>query len=258
MNVQTTPSLDRHIVIRTPEHLEIKYELAGAGTRSAAYLCDLMVLYIALTVLGNLLAQFAIMLFVHAEAWVGAIVGLVSFATVTSYFFLFELLWSGQTPGKRLVGIRVVKSGGYALRPVDSLLRNLMRAVDFLPVCYGIGLVSLLLTSRSQRLGDLVAGTLVVYHRPDGADRDTLPVRKPEQMSLPLVQLSAVPDEVISVCDEYLRMSEQLAPRYRQELAESITRLIESTSGLRPDARQSLESFLTAVIDQAGQIPRAT
>ena len=77
---------------------------------------------------------------------------------------------SGQTPGKRVVGIRVIKVGGYSLRFLDVLLRNLMRFVDFLPVFYGVGAASLLVTSRCQRLGDVVAGTLVVHQEPSGAD----------------------------------------------------------------------------------------
>ena len=103
---------------------------------------------------------------VQSELWVSAIVGLGSFALYNGYFILFEWLLNGQTPGKRLLHIRVIKQGGYALRFFDTLLRNLLRVVDFLPLFYGVGLTSLLLTRDSQRLGDLVAGTLVVYQEP--------------------------------------------------------------------------------------------
>ena len=91
---------------------------------------------------------------------------LASFALYNGYFILFEWLLNGQTPGKRMLHVRVIKQGGYALRFFDTLLRNLLRVVDFLPLFYGVGLTSLLLTRDSQRLGDLVAGTLVVYQEP--------------------------------------------------------------------------------------------
>ena len=89
-----------------------------------------------------------------------------AFALYNGYFILLEWLLNGQTPGKRLLHIRVIKQGGYALRFFDTLLRNLLRVVDFLPLFYGVGLTSLLLTRDSQRVGDLVAGTLVVYQEP--------------------------------------------------------------------------------------------
>ena len=73
---------------------------------------------------------------------------------------LFELLWAGQSPGKRVVGIRVVQTGGFSLRFPDSLIRNLLRTVDFIPLFYGVGLLSLLLTRHCQRIGDIDILTL--------------------------------------------------------------------------------------------------
>ena len=102
----------------------------------------------------------------RANLWVAAIVTLGSFALYNGYFILLEWLMNGQTPGKRMLHIRVIKQGGYSLRFFDTLLRNLLRVVDFLPLFYGVGLTSLVLTRDSQRVGDLVAGTLVVYQEP--------------------------------------------------------------------------------------------
>ena len=105
-----------------------------------------------------------------SQLWIAAIAALVSFALYNGYFILLEWLLNGQTPGKRLLHIRVIKQGGYALRFFDTLLRNLLRVIDFLPLFYGVGLTSLLFTRDSQRLGDLVAGTLVVYQEPVETD----------------------------------------------------------------------------------------
>ena len=75
---------------------------------------------------------------------------------------LFEILWSGQTPGKRLVGVRVIRENGYPIRPIDAVIRNLVRIVDWLPFFYAIGMACAFLTKGNKRLGDLVVGSIVV------------------------------------------------------------------------------------------------
>ena len=122
----------------------------------------------------------------ESQLWIAAIAGLVSFALYNGYFILLEWLLNGQTPGKRLLHIRVIKQGGYALRFFDTLLRNLLRVIDFLPLFYGVGLTSLLLTRDSQRVGDLVAGTLVVYQEPVETDSLLPDLPAPEESELPL------------------------------------------------------------------------
>jgi len=258
MDVHAADPLKRQIVVRTPEHLELTYELAGAGTRAAAYLIDIMLLYLAMSLLQNLVA---VVLMAVTEQWMiyaAAISGLFVFSLITAYFIAFELIWSGQTPGKRAVGIRVVKSGGYALRFGDSLIRNLMRAIDFLPLLYGVGLTSLLLSRYSQRLGDLVAGTLVVYERPIDALTETPPPVFAALILPTVVQVGAVPTDVLEVGDEFLRSMDELTPKHRQEIAESLVSLISRTSGLAPAPTQSSEAFLAGLIHQAAQTAPAT
>ena len=91
-----------------------------------------------------------------------ALAALASFLVTAGYYILFEIIWSGQTPGKRLLGVRVMRENGYPIRPVDAVMRNLVRIVDWLPAYYAIGVVSMLLNKRSKRLGDFAAGTIVV------------------------------------------------------------------------------------------------
>ena len=157
-----------------------------------------------------------------------------------------------------MLHVRVIKQGGYALRFFDTLLRNLLRVVDFLPLFYGVGLTSLLLTRDSQRLGDLVAGTLVVYQEPV---RNRLAgwriFRRPVESEppLPADQVAAIPGEAILLADEYLRSRSELAPRPRQEIAAELVELIRETSGLQPRAAQGVESFLASVVRQVAQAP---
>ena len=94
---------------------------------------------------------------------------LIPFLLQWGYFALFEGLWHGQTPGKRVAKIRVIQQSGRAITIFESLSRNLVRVVDFLPAFYVVGTISIFITKRNQRLGDLVAGTLVVH---EGQSRD--------------------------------------------------------------------------------------
>ena len=250
------------ISIRTPENIELSYALAGPGSRAVAYLIDLFIMFFVVQMLLNLLVLVVGMLIsalgVSGDMWVAGLAGLTSFALYNGYFIILEWLLNGQTPGKRILHVRVIKQGGYALRFFDTLLRNLLRVVDFLPLFYGVGLTSLLLTRDSQRLGDLVAGTLVVYQEPveTGSLVAELPAAVSSEPPLPEDQVAAIPNEVILLADEYLRSRGELVPRPRQEIAAELVEMIRQTSGgLQPRAAQGVESFLASVVRQVGQTP---
>jgi uncharacterized RDD family membrane protein YckC len=262
MNDHRQPLAQRVISIRTPENIELSFALAGPASRAAAYFLDLLIMSFVCQLLINLVIGFLATILQSMGAdgglWAMAIGGLSMFALYNGYFILFEWLWNGQTPGKRLLHIRVIKEGGYALRFFDTLLRNLLRVVDFLPVFYGVGLTSLLLTRDSQRVGDLIAGTIVVYQEPVETD-SLLPnlstfSEEPEGL-LPAAALAAIPGELISVASDYLQSRSELASRPRQELAAEIADLIRETSGIAPRPTQGVESFLAAVVRQFEQSP---
>ncbi|HEY3359158.1 MAG TPA: RDD family protein [Polyangia bacterium] len=175
--------MDR-VTIETPERVALEYELAGLGSRFAALLVDGLIqsalgalLLAGLVLLGALSCDPVLgAMDRHArgepDAFAALAAGrvlLVGGGALTlvqvGYHALFEGLRDGQTPGKRLLGIRVVQEGGLRLRPSAALVRNLLRPLDFLPVCFGLGAVLALLTARGQRLGDLAAHTLVVRER---------------------------------------------------------------------------------------------
>ena len=87
------------------------------------------------------------------------------FCVYWGYFALFEIFLKGQTPGKKYAGIRVIKDSGRPINAFEAVTRNLMRAVDSLPGFYGVGLATMMLNKQSRRLGDLVAGTIVVHEK---------------------------------------------------------------------------------------------
>lgn len=155
----------------TPERVSLQYDIAGVGSRGAAAIVDTAMQSMVLTVV--FIALSAGLAASGSFGWsvgVGAggatlLVGLFAMALLIvadGYFILFEILWNGQTPGKRIVGIRVIRENGYPMRPIDAVIRNLVRFVDWLPVAYGVGVLTMVLNKHSKRLGDFASGTIVV------------------------------------------------------------------------------------------------
>ena len=170
--VSTAPTYSS-VVIETPENISFQYELAGPGTRMVAYLIDFLIVVVGLTIILALYgyASALIASLNHTapfndvvNAIIGGIISLIF--PLGGYWTLFELLWSGQTPGKRIMGIRVIQFNGLPVNFPALRIRNLFRLTDaFFPFQYAVGFGMLIFTQHTQRLGDLVAGTLVVKEK---------------------------------------------------------------------------------------------
>ncbi len=154
--------MNEHLSIETPEQIELRYNLAGIGSRFYAALLDtsLLLVIIFLGFFVTYYTQFELVSLLGN--WLAAISGLVVFALFWGYYMIFEITMNGQSPGKRALGLRVIKEGGYPISFADSAIRNLVRIIDFLPIGYGVGLLSMLMNKNWRRLGDLAAGTLVI------------------------------------------------------------------------------------------------
>lgn len=171
------PAVGDQLSIATPELVAIEFPLAGLGSRFVAVLLDFLIWFIAGLFLLFIFAIFFAGASSHttgtaadSSSWAfkfgEAIVIAIPFLVLWGYFTLFEAFWHGQTPGKRIMKIRVIQQTGRAVSLFESLGRNLVRVVDMLPTAYAIGVISMFITKRQQRLGDLIAGTLVVHERP--------------------------------------------------------------------------------------------
>jgi uncharacterized RDD family membrane protein YckC len=171
------------LIIETPERVPLAFPLASIGNRFLAVAIDHTLQYIAIAVvfigfaLIAGLGRSSIGVFESFERempnWVIAVMIFVLFVLFTGYFALFEWLWDGQTPGKRLLKLRVIREDGRPITLWEAIARNLLRIFDtfpgfFVPV-YSIGLIAVFLSNRDQRVGDLFAGTVVIREREDEA-----------------------------------------------------------------------------------------
>jgi uncharacterized RDD family membrane protein YckC len=165
------------LIIETPERVELEFALASIGNRFLAVLLDhliqfLLILSVLLTVdaLSKSGTQFFRDLFSkdisEAPNWILAIGILFLFFLFSGYFAFFEWFWSGQTPGKKLMRLRVIREDGRPITLWEALVRNVLRIVDAFPgfvvPLYSLGLICIFLNSRDQRVGDLFAGTVVI------------------------------------------------------------------------------------------------
>lgn len=152
---------DERLQIDTPENVVFGYEVAGLGSRFLAAVVDTFILGMAILFLGILAS--AVFDFNEAVgAWVVAVLAIVVWVVFATYYIFFEMLWNGQSPGKRLMKMRVIRNNGSPVGFTESLVRNLLRAVDLFPGNYGVGAMAMFIDRQSRRLGDIAAGVLVV------------------------------------------------------------------------------------------------
>ena len=173
MEYQQTGFADQ-LNIETPEQVDLRFPVAGIGSRFVALLVDhliqfftylVILLALVLMLSGNTSSKAAGELDTAAK-WVLAAFVFLNFCLVFGYFALFEAFWHGQTPGKRLMKLRVIKDSGRQITLFESLARNLLRFIDILPGFYVAGVITMLCNRKNKRLGDLAAGTLVVHELP--------------------------------------------------------------------------------------------
>lgn len=206
--------------IETPEGISLRLRAAGALPRAQAWMLDVLVRLVALFIAAIPLSLFGM--------GGNGLLLLLMFGLMWAYPVVFEICWHGQTPGKRALGLRVVNADGTPVTWLPSVVRNLMRTVDILPGVYGVGLVSTLVDPYARRLGDIVAGTLVIHasELPAGQEVPTL-----EAIPLPLVL--AVDEQ--SALVEFAERAGQLTVQRQEELANLLTPLtsLRGTAAIR-------------------------
>jgi uncharacterized RDD family membrane protein YckC len=155
------------IEIKTPEFVSLQYQIAGLGSRGAAMIIDQLLILIANIAIYLIFIMANVAnIFYLSDSWIPiAIAILIVFIINWGYFFIAEYFFGGKTLGKKLIGIRVIQENGHNVTLLSSLIRNLLRIIDMLPTLYFLGMVFVFFHSKHKRLGDMVAGTIVVHER---------------------------------------------------------------------------------------------
>jgi uncharacterized RDD family membrane protein YckC len=256
--------------IDTPELVSIDLSLAGIGSRCAAVLIDYLIQGITVWICFLLLtlvsenAASALAPQVSASSaykWGLAIAIAIPFLLHWGYFTLFEAFWNGQTPGKRFMKLRVIQQNGRALGFFESMGRNLIRFIDMLPVFYFVGALCVFVSRRQQRLGDMVAGTLVVHSTPvdtpfvpAGArtftaasfERPVEEAPSPGPSGLQADAVSRLNHEDLQMIDNFLARRLDLPLDVRAKLAEKLARRMASKM-LQEQSGTSDETFLESL-----------
>jgi len=252
---RTEAIMSNSYIIETPENIAFNYDVAGIGSRFLATLIDSLIqfgLYLVAMIIYYVADALGV---THAIArdlqpWLAAFIIILLFFIQFGYFLLFELVMHGQTPGKRLFNLQVVKENGYPLSAVDSILRNLVRIIDFFPVGYGVGLVAMFLNDRARRLGDFAAGTIVIKLRND-VKLDDL-ARQPADGG-PAVELGGIenlrPSDIETVV-AYLRRRDEIreAGKLGLTIAQAVRRRMNSEQTESYALDISTDAFLSTVV----------
>jgi len=232
--MSATITSDETLIIETPERVPLHFALASIGNRFIACAIDHSIQ------IGALVVLFILFLIVRdaadlgdrittAPKWVIAFLIVMVFVLMSGYFAIFEWLWNGQTPGKRWLKLRVIREDGRPISFFEAAVRNLLRDFDIMPFpFYSIGLISVFATNRDQRVGDLVAGTVVVREReaeaPAFAEVFASPISDPAlRRSFAPVTFSAevsnLTEQEVEVVESFLRRRWELKDYPRQWMA---------------------------------------
>ena len=260
--------------IETPEQVELRFPIAGIGSRFLAILTDTLLQIGTLLVLFFLMYLFskagttheAAKLSSAGEKWAIAVVVLFFFTLFWGYFSLFEAFWHGQTPGKRLLKIRVIKDSGRQITLFEALARNLLRVID-MQLSYLVGVVAMLCNRQQKRLGDLVAGTIVVHDRTEDqpllahhsrtitaglfaepALRSTTRLSgRPDFLELPGDAVARLDRADLNVIETFFGRALDLTIATREQMAARIAARIAAKMGIEVPDLERPERFLEAV-----------
>lgn len=251
-------ALFRQIKLTTPESVELEFTLAGIGSRALALLVDYQLLGLGLVLFWILWGIFSTQLMNYLDRldinyssvplWLLAIALLISFVFYTGYFVLFEVLWQGQTPGKRFAKIRVIRDDGRPVGLAQASLRTLLRPIDDIVF---IGVFFIMFGQKEKRIGDWVAGTLVIQESQSELKGKLVISEAAQQLAAKLPEMTdltqILPDD-FAVISEYLHRRHFMATKARSELSLKLAREIRAIVQLEEiPAGLTSDQFLEAV-----------
>ena len=253
------------VSLSTPESIELEFTLAGIGNRTLALAIDYPILALLLVGFWAIWSAFSLGLmsylsqatfnYASAPLWLLAIALLISFFLFTGYFAFFEVVWQGQTPGKRITKIRVIRDDGRPIGLSQAAMRALLRPLDDL---FFIGVFFILLGKQEKRLGDWAAGTLVVQEQ-RGDRKATLTISDPaKQLAIELPKLAdlsqLLPDD-FAVVRAYLQRRRTMETQAKNDLSINLARQLRTVIALETiPPNTTSDQFLEAVYEAYQQM----
>lgn len=250
------------IYIKTSDNTEFSYEPAGAGSRFLAIVIDstiksiaVLAFWITIHALGT---PFDLKHLIKDEYFIkssqalsilflGAFAGFI----VIGYHIFFETLSNGQTPGKRVLGIRVIKDNGSSINIIDASIRNFLRTIDFLPSFYLVGALVVLNNPRCKRIGDIAAGTIVVKI-PKEQNPISFPETEVEEMPQYESRINNLTDDEINLIRNYIARRSHLSVKTRKILNEKLAAIILKKLNLQENPLSDEEELLEWIVVKKG------
>lgn len=234
------------LTIETPEQIELEFPVAGLGSRGMALFIDSLIQFAVVAVVWIVVAILSPDLSVYWEAagkWMTAAVIFFMFCLYWGYFALFEVFWNGQTPGKRQAHIRVITASGRPINAFEAIARNFLRAVDS-QLGYVIGAVTIVIDRKNRRLGDMVAGTVVVHELQEQGDSYWYGQQGTAVATPSVEAITAMTAQEFQLIETFLNRRLDLPYDQRQKTAVTIADRIGARLNVPPADRPSPESFL--------------
>jgi uncharacterized RDD family membrane protein YckC len=242
--------------VQTPEQISLEFSLAGIGSRALALLYDSLIQLVLGLLIGFAIAYYGESLrhyWVWASNWMKAAVIFFFFCMYWGYFALFEILWHGQTPGKRHAQIRVISISGRPITAFEGVGRNFLRAIDGL-LFYGIAVLAAAIDKQHRRLGDMVAGTVVIHDTRGIAD--TLWYANESRATNKLGDVAtAISASEFQLIETFLARRLDLDPEIRwrqaQAIADRVAEKLKLEAASRPPNEDLLEDVARSYRDGA-------
>ncbi len=228
------------LIIETPERVPLEFALASIGNRFLAVAIDHFLQFLAYFLISWFFIWISELRYTESfdvylaemSKWTMAIFLVVVFLLFTGYFIFFEWIWNGQTPGKKLLKLRVIREDGRPITLWEAMARNLLRVVDAIPgtvlPIYAVGLITVFLNGRDQRIGDIFAGTVVIRERTDEAPTfdetfaETIgdsALRRVQKQVVFFADVKTLSEEEIEVVESFLRRRWDLSEKQRLWMA---------------------------------------
>ncbi len=239
------------LTIETPEQTPLEFPLAGIGSRFLALAFDTLIQFAAIFLLGIVSLLLASSIGKSWQAggmWAMAAGWLLVFSLYFGYFAVFEAVWNGQTPGKRFTRLRVIQSSGRPVTVYQAVARNLLRIVDQLPGFYAVGILAALLNRQNKRLGDYVAGTVVVHEK---ALTEVQPEwGSPGKSGVARYNAARLSTDDLQLVETFLQRRSHLSADVRAQMAQQIAERLAQKLAVTPTERPGAEAFLEALAEE--------